>query len=165
MQLNKLMSEEYKQEAVLTKKMLERVPFNNPTWKPHEKSMTIQRLASHIAEIPIWMLRTLSADHFDFASVAQQEKYHAKDQAELLQKFEESYSRALEAFTRATEDVLMDSWTVRRGDQVIFSIPRIVAIRKWVFSHTIHHRAQLSVYLRLNGIPVPGMYGPSADER
>ena len=165
MALNESMLAEYKQEAVLTKKMLERVPFDNPIWKPHEKSMTIQRLASHIAEIPVWMMRTLDMDGMDFSILAQQERFHAKDNEELLKKFDDMYTQAYNALNLATDEQLMGNWSVRRGEQLVFVMPRVVAIRKWVFSHTIHHRAQLSVYLRLNNVPVPGMYGPSADEK
>jgi uncharacterized damage-inducible protein DinB len=165
MALNESMLEEFKQEVVLTKKMLERVPFLDPVWKPHEKSMTIQRLSSHIAEIPVWMLRTLGNDGFDFSTIANQERFHAKDNNELLQKFEEMHTRASDALQHATDEQLTGNWSARRGEQIIFNMPRIVAIRKWVFNHTIHHRGQLSVYLRLNNVAVPGMYGPSADER
>ncbi|MBS1597998.1 MAG: DinB family protein [Bacteroidetes bacterium] len=165
MALNTMMLNEYNQESLLTRKMLERVPFDNPTWKPHEKSMTIQRLSSHVAEIPVWMLRILDADRFDFMVLTQREKYHAKDSAELLQKFADISAQANAALQNATDEQLLANWSGCRGEQIIFTVPRIVAIRNWVFNHTIHHRGQLSVYLRLNNIPVPGMYGPSADER
>ena len=165
MSMNLLMLEEYKQEAILTKKMLERVPFDNPLWKPHEKSMTIQRLSSHIAEIPVWMLRTIGKDGFDFSTLNPQERFYAKDSSELLQKFDQMYAQASEALKNASDEELMGDWAVSRAGQVIFSMPRVMAIRKWVFNHTFHHRGQLSVYLRLNNVAVPGMYGPSADER
>jgi len=168
MALNTMMLEELKQEAELTRKMLQRVPFDNPTWHPHEKSMTIQRLSSHVAEISVWMTRILDADGFDFAQFATltpQQRFHAKDTAELLQKFEDMYAQASATLGRATDEALLANWSVIRGGQTIYTLPRIVAIRKWVFNHAIHHRGQLSVYLRLNNIPVPGMYGPSADEK
>src|ERR1043165_786250 len=97
MAFNTMMLEELKQEAELTRKMLQRVPFDNPTWSPHEKSMTIQRLSSHVAEISMWMSRILDADGFDFAQFATltpQQRFHAKDTAELLQKFEDMYTKA-----------------------------------------------------------------------
>lgn len=157
---------EFREEAALTRKMLERVPFANPEWKPHEKSMTLQRLASHIAEIPFWMMRALHMDGMDFGQPgALPPRFYAKDSEELLQKFESSHREASEALEKATDEALDMKWIMRRGGQVIYALTKMVVIRKWVFNHTIHHRGQLSVYLRLNNVPVPGMYGPSADEK
>jgi uncharacterized damage-inducible protein DinB len=164
MGLNQSMVTEFKMEGLLTRKMLERVPFDNTDWQPHEKSMTIQRLSSHITELPIWMTRILNATEFDFSG-PRAERFFARNSEDLLQKFEETHAEASRILQSASDEQLLFKWVMRNGQQVLFTLPRIVVIRNFVFSHTIHHRGQLSVYLRLNNIPVPGMYGPSADER
>jgi uncharacterized damage-inducible protein DinB len=165
MPLHEALLTEYKEEAQLTRKMLERVPFTHPDWKPHEKSMTIQRLSSHIAEIPFWIKTALDTDGMDFLQTSARPRFFAKDQSELLQKYDEMFEEACIALSKATDTQLLEGWSVRLGEKLLYTLPKIVVIRKWVFSHTIHHRGQLSVYLRLNDIPVPGMYGPSADEK
>jgi len=163
MALHEPLLKEFKAEGMLTRKMLERVPFDITDWTPHEKSMTIQRLSSHIAELPIWMTRILHAEEFDFLG-QRTERFFARDSAELLQKFEEMHADASRALQSASDEQLNFMWTLRRGEQIFFTRSRMIMIRNFVFSHIIHHRGQLSVYLRLNNIPVPGMYGPSADE-
>lgn len=164
MSLGQSLLEEFKHEAVLTRKMLERVPFDNPEWQPHEMSMTLQRLASHIAEIPLWTAFIVTKPEFDFAATVI-ERFFAKSNAELLQRFEEKSAETAAVLSQATDEQLLDSWTVRRGEIVVSKNPRVKAFRDWVIHHSIHHRGQLSVYLRLINIAVPGMYGPSADER
>jgi uncharacterized damage-inducible protein DinB len=164
MALNEPMLAEFKVESALTRKMLERVPFDNIDWQPHQKSMTIQRLSSHIAEIPLWMVRILQDKDFDFQS-HRMERFFARDNAELLKRFDEVQAQSRQALQEATDEQLLFRWSMRNGEQIFYTLPRWVAIRNMVFSHIIHHRGQLSVYLRLNQIPVPGMYGPSADER
>ena len=155
---------ELKQEAVNTRKMLERVPEDKFLWKPHEKSMTIGRLASHIAEIPVWVNRTLTADEFDFATASMVRNTY-ENRAALLKVFDEKQAEAIAALQNATDDMLNATYSIRRGEQVMFTMPRKVLLRNFAFNHLIHHRGQLSVNLRLLDVPVPGMYGPSADER
>lgn len=164
MLLNQSLLEEYNREAALTRKMLERVPFDNPNWQPHGMSMTIQRLASHIAEIPLWTAFIVNAGEFDFAKTVI-ERFFAKSNAELLERFREKSAETNTILQQATDKQLLDNWSVRKGDFVVSTMPRITAFRSWVINHGVHHRGQLSVYLRLNNVPVPGMYGPSADER
>ena len=164
MSLNQPLLAEFKQEKDLTRKILERVPFDRPQWKPHEKSMTIQRLASHISELPRWMGRTLESDAFDLAATTL-ERFHAQDNAELLQKYQDCFTEAYDLLAGASDELLLGNWSMKRGDQVFYTMTRAAMIRRFVLSHTIHHRGQLSVYLRLLDVPVPGMYGPSADER
>jgi len=155
---------ELKQEAVNTRKMLERVPEDKFLWKPHEKSMTIGRLASHIAEIPVWINRTLTANEFDFATASMVRNTY-ENRAALLKVFDEKQAEAIAALQNATDETLNETYSVRRGDQIMFTMPRKVMLRNFAFNHLIHHRGQLSVNLRLLDVPVPGMYGPSADER
>ena len=143
--------------------MLERVPTNKFAWKPHEKSMTLGRLASHIAEIPLWVKRTLSMEEFDFANnILTRKRYEDNDA--LLMVFNEKLKEAIDCLDTASDEALNEIYTLRRGEQVLTKLPRKVLLRNFTLNHIVHHRGQLSVYLRLIDIPVPGMYGPSADE-
>ncbi|HEV8282713.1 MAG TPA: DinB family protein [Chitinophagaceae bacterium] len=155
---------ELKYESGLTKKMLERIPIEKALWKPHEKSYTLGRLATHIAEIPQWISRVITIDDFDFL-VQGFSRHTAESQAELMNIFHDKFDKAIIDLETMADEDFDKKWILRRGDQIIRELPKRVAIREWGFSHFIHHRGQLSVYLRLLEIPVPGMYGPSADER
>src|ERR1700733_5009504 len=155
---------ELKSEAANTRKMLEKVPADKYAWKPHDKSMTIGRLASHIAEIPVWANRLLEATEFDFATANLQRNTYENSSA-LLKVFEEKLSGAIAVLQPASDEMLQEKFIIRRGTQVVSELPRKVMLRNFAFNHLIHHRGQLSVYLRLLDIAVPGMYGPSADER
>lgn len=155
---------ELKHEATLTRKMLERVPLEKADWKPHEKSMTLGRLATHIAENFKWISDIKNIDDFDFA--ARPFKAHvATSQEELIALFQTNLDTAVHDLSTMQDEDFDKHWIVRVGEKVMYDTPKKVAIRGWGFSHHIHHRGQLSVYLRLLGVPVPGMYGPSADER
>jgi uncharacterized damage-inducible protein DinB len=155
---------ELKNEAVNTKKMLEKVPLDKADWKPHERSMSIGRLATHMAETSHWIYEILEADEFDFASRAFKLRVAASPE-ELLEIFNNNFTRSIAALQNANDQDFDKIWTVKMRDKVLFQMPKKVAIRSWGFSHLIHHRGQLSVYLRMLDIPVPGMYGPSADEK
>jgi len=154
---------ELKHEATNTRKMLERIPTDKFDWKPHEKSMTLGRLAAHIAETPLWVLRTIPVDEFDFAKNTFARKTYA-DTEELLKVFDDKQADAIASLETASDEILNAPYILRRGDHIIFQLPRKVMLRNFTFNHIVHHRGQLSVYLRLLNIPVPGMYGPSADE-
>jgi len=154
---------ELKQEAVNTRRILERVPQDKFAWKPHDKSMTIGRLSAHIAEIPVWINRTLEGE-FDFATASMVRNTY-ENTAALLKVFEEKQAAAVIALQDASDEILDAKFIVRRGEQVLFELPRKVMMRNFAYNHLIHHRGQLSVFLRLLDTPVPGMYGPSADER
>ncbi len=156
---------ELKYESGLTKKMLERVPLDRKEWKPDEKSMTVGRLATHVAETPAWCVRIGGKDEFDFMKDYNFESKTAASTEELLQIFQTTLDDAISSLDKLTDEDFAKTWTVKRGDMVFSATPKKVALRGWAFSHMIHHRGQLSVYLRLLGVPVPGMYGPSADER
>lgn len=155
---------ELKHESGLTKKMLERVPLENKEWRPHEKSMTVGRLATHIAEIPHWISEIIGRDVFNFADRPYNPRTAASSE-ELMDIFQTNIDNSIAALEKATDEDLNQTWTIKRGDHVIMQTPKKVAIRGWAYSHLYHHRGQLSVYLRLLDVPVPGMYGPSADER
>lgn len=153
---------ELKQEAVSTRKMLEKVPFDQKDWKPHERSMTLGKLATHVAETGRWVAHALEQDGIDFAQPL--ERATPQNTEELIALFDKHQASGQAAIAASTDAELGKMWTVKSGDTVYMTIPKAAAIRGWALSHMIHHRGQLSVYLRLLGIPVPGMYGPSADE-
>jgi uncharacterized damage-inducible protein DinB len=130
---------ELKNESANTKKMLAKVPLDKADWKPHEKSMSIGRLATHIAETSHWVYRILEADEFDFATQSFKPRVAASTE-ELLQIFDNNFSRSIDALENASDEDLEKKWTVRRGEHIVFSIPKKVAIRGWGFNHTVHHR-------------------------
>jgi uncharacterized damage-inducible protein DinB len=156
---------ELKHESSLTKKMLEKVPIEKKDWKPHEKSMSVGRLATHVAEITHWVSDIVNIDDFDFMKDFNFQPRTAASTDELLQIFQTHLDKAVNDLSSMTDDDFNKKWTVRRGEQVMFSMPKKVSIRSMALNHLIHHRGQLSVYLRLLEVPVPGMYGPSADEK
>ena len=156
---------ELKYESSLTKKMLERVPLEKKEWKPHEKSMTLGRLATHIAEITHWISDIVNVDDYDFAKDFNFNPRTVSSTEELLEIFQIHLDKATTDLSKMKDEDFSKNWTVRRGEQVMFNTPKKVSIRAWALNHMIHHRGQLSVYLRLLDVPVPGMYGPSADER
>jgi len=155
---------ELKHEAALTKKMLDRVPLDKADWKPHEKSMTLGRLATHIAENFRWVSEIKNIDDYDFATKVFK-PHVATSQEELSNIFQTNLETAVNDLSLMADEDFNKTWIVRAGEKIMYNTPKKVAIRGWVFSHHIHHRGQLSVYLRLLDVPVPGMYGPSADER
>ncbi|MBX7044500.1 MAG: DinB family protein [Ignavibacteria bacterium] len=164
MQLNEGLIAELQHEAVSTRKMLERVPADKFGWKPHEKSMTLGRLASHIAEIPGWTNETINQDVLDFAKM-EYKPFEPNSAEELVKFFDDKLASALDTLkNNATDENLMGMWTMKNGETVYMTMPRIAVMRGFVLSHLIHHRAQLGVYLRLLDVPVPSSYGPSADE-
>jgi uncharacterized damage-inducible protein DinB len=156
---------EIKYEYSLAKKMLEKVPMDKKDWKPHEKSMSLGRLATHVAEISKWASNIIHIDDFDFLKDFRPGIAVASSPDELLQLFQTNLDKAIEDLSTMSDDDFNKIWTVRRGDYIVLQAPKKVAIRGWTISHMIHHRGQLSVYLRLLDVPVPGMYGPSADEK
>jgi uncharacterized damage-inducible protein DinB len=155
---------ELQQEAKTTRKILERVPMDNPDWKPHEKSMALGRLAVHVAELPNWVNMTLDTDELDFAKSAYNPP-NAKSGKELASLLDKNVTEAVEALNKYDDAHYMTNWTLRNGEQIYFTLPKIAVLRSMVYNHIIHHRAQLGVYLRLLNVPLPGSYGPSADEQ
>lgn len=157
-----MLLKELEQEAQTTRKMLERVPNDKFGWKPHPKSGTLQWLVAHVAELPGWVKITLTTDELDFAQNPY-EKREMKDISEILEFFEKSLTEGRAALEKAKEEDLLGTWTLRNGDQVYSTSSKGEVIRM-SYCQTVHHRAQLGVYLRLLDIPIPGSYGPSADE-
>jgi uncharacterized damage-inducible protein DinB len=164
MALSSTLIGELKHESSSTKKLLERVPAEKFDWSPHSKSMKLGRLAKHIAELNLWVERILNSDEFDFATANFNSNLPESTEA-ILKIFDEKIAEATAALQQATDDDLNKMWTARRNGQVMFTMPKKVALRSFSYNHIYHHRGQLTVYLRLLDIPVPGMYGPTADER
>jgi uncharacterized damage-inducible protein DinB len=155
--------QELQQESEKNKLMLQRIPEPKLSWKPHEKSMTIGRLGMHIAEIPKWIDRCLTSNEHDMG-LAAYNPCIPKTHAEILAEFDSQLSNAIKILGTVSDTRLSENWKFRKGDKVIYEMTRAEVVRRQI-NHTIHHRGQLSVYLRLLEIPVPGTFGPSADER
>jgi len=153
---------DYDHEMGTTRKLLERLPDDKLSWKPHARSMSIGGLATHLINIPNWAGTILNEPFFDLAG-APSNQPEKTSRAEILASFDETRART-RAWMDKTDAEYQSAWTLKRGGQQIFSVPRVAAFRSFVLHHVIHHRGQLSVYLRLNDIPVPAIYGPSADE-
>jgi uncharacterized damage-inducible protein DinB len=146
-----------------TRAVLECVPEDKFSWKPHEKSMTLGRLASHIAEMPTWAAFTVKQDKLELTP--DMKPFLASTKSELMDSFASNTSEARAVIAGATDEQLGKVWSLIYGGQTVLSMPRAAVLRSMVLNHMIHHRGQLGVYLRLNDIAIPGMYGPSADAK
>ena len=153
---------ELEQEATTTRKFLNLVKPENFQWKPHEKSMSVKQLCTHIAELPSWIDLSVNSDGIDFAT-SPYNPPAVESTSDLLNLFENSLQKASAALLKIKEDDLLLTWTLRDGDNILQAMTKYEAIRH-SFSQTTHHRAQLGVFLRILNIPIPGSYGPSADE-
>jgi uncharacterized damage-inducible protein DinB len=158
----KMFLKEMDEAAITTRKMLERIPNDKFDWQPHPKSMTVKRLATHIAELPSWVTMALTTDELDFANNPYQPE-DVNTTEELLAYFERSLQDGRSHLNEKYEQVLDNDWTLRNGKQVYSVEPKADVIRMSL-NQTVHHRAQLGVFLRLMDIPIPGSFGPSADE-
>lgn len=163
MQIIPLLLKEFAAEAVITRKMLKIVPADKLDWKPHEKSMSMKSLTVHIAELPSWVKMALTSTELDFAKM-DYTPTEANSADDLLKIFETSFEAGKDALTAASEEDLLPEWTLRNGEQV-YSVWSKYEVIRHSLAQTIHHRAQLGVYLRLLNIPIPGSYGPSADDQ
>jgi uncharacterized damage-inducible protein DinB len=158
---------EFDQEMANTRKALERVPEEKWNWKPHEKSGTLGWLAGHVGRLPEWLTMTLNSENFDYAPVNKPTYTPPKIEnvKQLLAAFDKASADARAALSKASDQDMAKGWTLLAGVKEIFTMPRVACIRGMIMNHLIHHRGQLTVYLRLLNIPVPGLYGPSADEQ
>jgi uncharacterized damage-inducible protein DinB len=166
MRISDALLPEFDQEAATTRKVLERCPEEKFDWRPHAKSYTMGELATHIANMPSWAVETMAKDELDYAPPGQ-EPYKAElitTSKQLLEQYDKNVASAREALANATNEQFMGDWSLLAGGQRLFTMPRVAVIRSFVMNHNVHHRAQLGVYLRLNDVPVPQMYGPTADE-
>jgi len=156
------MLKELAEEAAITRKFLALVPEDKYDWAPHAKSMKMGNLATHIAELPAWIAMGLNSDYLDFAE-SSWEPTELRDGAQLMEIFEKSVQEGTDALISADEDRFTAPWTLKMGERIISEMTRFETLRM-SYQQTVHHRAQLGVYLRLLDIPIPGTYGPSADE-
>ncbi len=162
MSIIEILLKEYEQEAQTTRKFLTIVPEDQYDYKPHPKSMGLKQLATHVAELPEWVDMAINTDGLDFATKPY-DPVMIDNTTDLLAYFENTYQKGLAALKSANEEVLSQRWVLRNGDQIFFDQTKYDTVRVSL-SQTTHHRAQLGVYLRLLNIPIPGSYGPSADE-
>lgn len=154
---------EFDHEFATLRKTLERVPEGKGDFKPHPKSMALNRLAGHLTELPGWVNSTVEQDELDFATM-NYTPFIPTSTTDLVAALDKAVAKARPALAATSDADMMKPWTLRRGDQVILTLPKVAVLRSFVMNHMIHHRAQLGVYLRLNDVAVPSTYGPSADE-
>lgn len=166
MSIGQSMLSEFDQEMQNTRKVLERCPDEKWSWKPHEKSGTLGWLACHVGTVPEWIAMTINTSELDYAPVdgPAYEPPKINNRQELLAAFDKAASEARTALANVSDADLMQDWTLLAGGQKIFTMPRAACVRGMCLNHLFHHRGQLTVYFRLLGVPVPGLYGPSADE-
>jgi uncharacterized damage-inducible protein DinB len=157
---------EFDHEMKTTRKLLERIPEQSAGWKPHAKSMSLGHLGVHLSQLPMWGSMTMKQTELDMSPPGgpAYTTPEFESTGALLATFDEHVRQAREAIAAASDQDFMVPWTLKNGGQTIFTMPRVACLRSFVVNHVIHHRGQLSVYLRLNDVPVPSIYGPSADE-
>ena len=154
---------EFDHEMATTRKLLERVPEDRLSWKPHAKSFSLGQLAQHVANIPVWGVFTLERSDLDLAVTPPVAELGSR--AAILGFFESNAANARKLLVGKTDAELMAPWALKRGDHTVFTMPKATVWRTFVMNHLVHHRGQLSVYLRQQDVPLPSMYGPSADEQ
>ncbi len=163
MKLSQTLLAELQQEAAATRKLLAVIPFEKADYKPHEKSMSLSKLASHVAEISGWWKECLLHDELDFAKGDfTPKKFNST--AEIVAFHDDLVKKAEKILTEINEEEFQRNWTMRNGAEIYFTLPKAVVVRTWCMNHLYHHRAQLGVYLRMLNVPLPGIYGPTADE-
>jgi uncharacterized damage-inducible protein DinB len=162
MPLNQALLPEFDHEMATTRKVLERIPDDKLGWKPHDRSMTMGELATHLATISHWSEAIMGQESFDVETAPPTPKL--KSRQEILGAFDQSTATARKVIAAASDEKMMKPWSLVSGGKTVFSLPRVGVLRSFIMNHGIHHRGQLSVYLRLNNVPVPSIYGPSADE-
>ena len=162
MPIAQILLPEFDQEMKSTRKLLECVPDGKFEYKPHEKSMSLGRLSAHVAELPSYLTATLKLERLDMTG--EEKPFSPATRKELLDAFDKHTAEARELLSKASDEDLAKIWTLTYKGQQIFSMPRAAVLRSMCLSHLYHHRGQLGVYLRMNNVAFPGMYGPSADE-
>jgi uncharacterized damage-inducible protein DinB len=166
MSMSAAMLPEFDQEMANTRRALERIPEEQFAWKPHEKSYSLRELANHLARIPGWGSATLRADSMDLDP--EKGEFVPPPVADtvdgVLTAFDEAVAEFRAALEAVSDEEMMKVWTLQNAGQTLLAMPRVAVMRGMIMNHMVHHRGQLTVYLRLNGVPVPALYGPSADE-
>jgi uncharacterized damage-inducible protein DinB len=153
---------EFDHEMGATRRVLARIPDDRLAWTPHPKSMSLGGLGTHVANLPFWSEGILTVSFFDLETLPPPQREQTTS-AGILRLFDET-TKGARALMDRTDPEYLAPWTLRRGAQVLFTMPRVAAFRSFVINHMIHHRGQLTVYLRLNDVPLPALYGPTADE-
>jgi uncharacterized damage-inducible protein DinB len=153
---------EFDMEMINTRKTLERIPEDKFGWKPHDKSFTLSKLSAHVATLPAWLTTTMTTDFLDISAPFPQ--FPIESRNDVMALFEKAASEARTTLMNSSDEDFCKPWSLKTGETVIFTMPKIAVIRSFMMNHLIHHRAQLGMYLRLTDVPVPGLYGPSADE-
>lgn len=151
-------------ELQSTRRALDAIPDESLGFRPHERSFTLGELATHLVTIPFWGVGILRDDTFDLATLPRDRNAAMASKAAILAKWDETAGVMRDALGGVSDEALLRTWTLKRGDQVVMSLPRAAALRSMVLSHMVHHRGQLTLYLRLAGAKVPGLYGPSSDD-
>ena len=166
MPISEMLLQEFDQEMAGARRTLERVPDDRLDWSPHAKSGTMGWLAGHLANVPEWGTLTIASDELDLAPGGKplEQAPQPQSSAELVATFDRHVAAARAAIAGVSDEALQQPWRLLQNGQEIMKLPRLAVLRSFVLNHLIHHRAQLGVYLRLNDIPVPSIYGPSADE-
>ncbi len=165
MSIAQMLLPEFEMEMANTRKVLERVPDEKMGWTPHPKSFPMGTLAHHVSNLPSWITNTVTKDELDISNFPGYPKPEDNRQKDLLALFDKNVGEARAALAAASDETMLGSWSLLRKGQKLMTMPRIAVVRSFAMNHIIHHRAQLGVYLRLNDVPVPGLYGPSADEK
>ena len=163
MAISQMLLPEFDQEMANTRKVLERFPEGKNDYRPHDKSMELGRLAGHVAQLPEWATMTLTTEALNMEP-GTVKPFIPSSRQELLDTFDRNVAAARTQIATASDEAFGKTWTVSMSGNPIMSMPRVAVVRGMVMNHLIHHRAQLGVYLRLNGIALPAIYGPSADE-
>lgn len=162
MNLSESLLPEFDMEMENTRKILSKIPDDKFAWKPHEKSFTLKKLSIHVATLPSWLTTTMKTDYLDVTAPFPQ--FPIENRKDVLALFEMSAAEARTTLINAKDEDFGMPWSLKNGQTVVFTMPKIAVLRSFMMNHLIHHRAQLGMYLRLNDVAVPGLYGPSADE-
>lgn len=166
MPISEMLLAEFEQEMANTRRALERVEDETMHWRPHDRSMSMAELVGHLADVPGWVPKIMTTAEIDIMPPdgPGYEPFVPKTYLDVLKRFDANMELAREALRSASDETYLAQWTLKKGGKEMFSLPRVAVLRTMVMNHQIHHRGQLTVYYRLLDIPVPALYGPSADE-
>lgn len=165
MTLKETVLSEFDDEMAMTRRLLERLPDGSLEWKPHERSMSLGELATHLAHIPRWGTSILERDGYDLDHADKNDAVALTSTAAVLETFDRHAAGVRRTLVDRGDGELVAPWSLNRGEHLIMSLPRVSALRRFVLNHLVHHRGQLTVYLRMQNVPLPPLYGSSADER
>ena len=165
MQLRDVLLADFDHEMTMTRHVLERVPDASLAWRPHEKSFSLAGLATHLAHLPHWGTRILEQPSYDLATASPSRSPELPGTKDILETLDRHVTEVRRALLATSDAELAAPWSLTRGSQLVMSLPRLAAFRRFLLHHVIHHRGQLTVYLRLQNVPLPPLYGPTADER